>query len=811
MDSSLEEDADLAEAIRLSLLEAANSANNIRARQEQQQQQQYQPPPQQQQHQQQQQQAAAASSTRNIEFIDLTDDPEPEVKAEKIEYREPWNNYDMSLDEEMMDDEHLQYVKALSAASQEIRSQESRLEKSLSAAAAPSAAAMNGGTSFDYAHEDEDEMDEDFKKALELSLASSRASSATVSQGTSRQHQSQPQLPVSAPQVGAVERTTSSPAAIFGMSRAEMELERQERIKKRALSNGAATSRETSEDREQKRRTLHHPTPPTFNNSVSNAGRLGSSATPMASSKLYKTSSAPIPTPSTTSVRPSSSPSSAPLSASMSAPSRPQARYAPPPRTYPTSPSLSSSSEPLSASMSVPSRPQVRYAPPPRNHPTSLSSPTTSRAAFETSSSPSVAYPAQYHTASFRNTHILGTDRGKWDVRFQDLVNRNHLTKAILTTMDLEEDWLNAYIPHSIPQCRVKTWKARDDQVKGYQTVGKALYVHPPLGEFGSFHAKLMVLFYPTFVRIVISSANLVRHDWEQLVNTLYVQDFQMLSLDSPEQLGDFGSTLLAFLTAMELPEKIIRAVKRVDFRPAKVVWFQRFKVGTGSMLSTHMTSSLGKLTVKFLAEIYRASRGFTPRPRIKVDVDERVPPIKIIFPTQDHVANSRLGELGAGTVCLRREYWSSNAFPRVVMHDFELVGRHKGSLMHTKVILAKAAKPKPSLGNRPSPQSDDPRKLAGWFYVGSANCTESAWGTMSNKRSGSLQGLCINIRNWELGVVYMIETEDEMEELNRRYRGSGRGADDEPDQTFFGPLPVPYQRPVKQYYAEDEPWSDLL
>lgn len=62
-----------------------------------------------------------------------------------------------------------------------------------------------------------------------------------------------------------------------------------------------------------------------------------------------------------------------------------------------------------------------------------------------------------------------------------------------------------------------------------------------------------------------------MRHDWEQLVNTLYVQDFQMLSLDSPEQLGDFGSTLLAFLTAMELPEKIIRAVKRVDFRPAKV------------------------------------------------------------------------------------------------------------------------------------------------------------------------------------------------------------------------------------------------
>ncbi|KAF9545066.1 hypothetical protein EC957_011307 [Mortierella hygrophila] len=798
MDFGPEDDAEIAEAIRLSLLEVANSANNTRARQEQQQQQQYQPPPQQQQ--QQRQAAAAARSTRNIEFIDLTDDPEPEVKAEKIEWREPQNNYDMSLDEEVMDDEHLQYVKALSAASQEMRFQESDLERSLSAAAS-SAAVMNGGGNYDYAQEEEGEVDEDFKKAVELSLASSRSSPATASQGSSRQHQLQPQQPLSAPRVVVVERAPSSPAAIFGMSRAEMELERQERIKKRALSDGAVPSREVSEDRERKRRTLDHPTSPIFNNSVSSAGRLGSSTTPTASSsKLFKTSSAPIPTLSTTSARPSSS-----------------------------------SSSPLSASMSAPLRPQAQYVSPPRNHPTSLSSPPTSRAAFETSSSSSAAYPAKYHTASFRNTHILGTDRGKWDVRFQDLVNRNHLTKAILTTMDLEEDWLNAYIPHSIPQCRVKTWKARDDQVKGYQTIEKALYVHPPLGAFGSFHAKLMVLFYPTFVRIVISSANLVRHDWEQLVNTLYVQDFQMLSSDSPEQLGEFGSTLLAFLTAMELPDKIIRAVGRVDFRPAKVVlvpavhgWHRvdaRHTYGIACLAKVmqtrttetrewdmeYQTSSLGKLTVKFLAEIYRASRGFTPRPRIKVDVDERVPPIKIIFPTQDHVANSRLGELGAGTVCLRREFWNSNAFPRVVMHDFELVGRHQGSLMHTKVILAKAAQPKQTLSSRLPPQSDDPRKLAGWFYVGSANCTESAWGTMSNKRSGDLQGLCINIRNWELGVVYMIETEDEMEELNRRYQGSGRGADDEPDQTFFGPLPVPYRRPVPQYYAEDEPWSDLL
>ena len=52
-----------------------------------------------------------------------------------------------------------------------------------------------------------------------------------------------------------------------------------------------------------------------------------------------------------------------------------------------------------------------------------------------------------------------------------------------------------------------------------------------------------------------------------------------------------------------------------------------------------------------------------------------------------------------------------------------------------------------------------------------------------------------------------MIETEEEMEEMNQRYRGSGKGADDEEDQTFFGPLPVPYRRPLIPYTEWDHAW----
>ncbi|KAF9271135.1 hypothetical protein BGZ68_004181, partial [Mortierella alpina] len=55
-------------------------------------------------------------------------------------------------------------------------------------------------------------------------------------------------------------------------------------------------------------------------------------------------------------------------------------------------------------------------------------------------------------------------------------------------------------------------------------------------------------------------------------------------------------------------------------------------------------------------------------------------------------------------------------------------------------------------------------------------------------------------MRNWELGIVYVIETEDEMQAMTR-----GLGCK-ETDQSFFGPLPVPYKRPLKPYEALDRP-----
>jgi len=58
-------------------------------------------------------------------------------------------------------------------------------------------------------------------------------------------------------------------------------------------------------------------------------------------------------------------------------------------------------------------------------------------------------------------------------------------------------------------------------------------------------------------------------------------------------------------------------------------------------------------------------------------------------------------------------------------------------------------------------------------------------------------------MRNWELGVVYLIESEQEVESLQNR-----RSARDRSEGiNFFGPLPVPFKRPVRQYTSRDKPW----
>ncbi|KAF9932965.1 hypothetical protein BGZ65_004270 [Modicella reniformis] len=587
---------------------------------------------------------------------------------------------------------------------------------------------------FSSTSNDNGDEDEDLKRALALSLAE-----ASLSE---------------------YEKPVSTTAAILDrLSRAEMERERQERIKRKAIleNTSSATSDVTPHINVKTKRS--RPT-----------GQKSPTATATSTSALEGASLPLSPSTSTSAPRP-----------------RPQALSSLPTSTR----SPASSVFATSSSSSEPTIKQLRTP--------SFATPTSAEPSHPASSSAAIGavaqYPPQYTVATFRNTGIGGKDLGRWEIRFEDLVRKEYLVKAMLTTFVLDETWLRQYLPSTIPQCIAMHWSRDNDERAGFLVDDKVTYMHPPLNGFGSFHSKLMLLFYPTFCRVVISSANLVSHEWLQLVNTVYVQDFSYLPVPVkvPEDHGEFGFALHNFLKVMTLPDKILKAINCVDFSPAK-------------------TGSLGKLTLKFLGEFSRASRGLAARARFKVAIEERLPPIKVVFPTEQHVQESRLGEMGAGSICFQDQYWDDPTFPRRVMHDFECVGALRGSLMHSKIVLAKTIPMSSTTGRQttaPESRSTETR-CAGWFYVGSANFTESAWGTISNKKAThtSDSGLYVSTRNWELGVVYVIETEEEMQAMTKLAKANGSDvAIDGSVQTFFGPLPVPFRRPLTSYAPNDRPW----
>jgi hypothetical protein len=89
----------------------------------------------------------------------------------------------------------------------------------------------------------------------------------------------------------------------------------------------------------------------------------------------------------------------------------------------------------------------------------------------------------------------------------------------------------------------------------------------------GCFHAKLMILIYDEWIRVVISSANLISHDWEISENIVFVQDFPRYNENNTtnNDLHLFAKELKDYLLAMGLKSHIIDKLPQYDFSKAKV------------------------------------------------------------------------------------------------------------------------------------------------------------------------------------------------------------------------------------------------
>ena len=220
------------------------------------------------------------------------------------------------------------------------------------------------------------------------------------------------------------------------------------------------------------------------------------------------------------------------------------------------------------------------------------------------------------------------------------------------------------------------------------------------------------------------------------------------------------------------------------------------------------MTSSVGSLDMDFLTRIWKACQGddglaeFTRKNSTKGKASKDSPDevyktigkgFRIYFPSHETVTSSTAGY--AGTICIQSKYYDNSKFPRQLMRDCKSV--RPRVLMHNKILFVR-------------PDSGD----NSWAYIGSANCSESAWGNKLVKDKITKQPK-LNCRNWECGVLIPANSKlDSQGYKAKSPREPGGSTLESSDgslpsstlQVFDGVIPVPMQYPGEEYDGR-KPW----
>lgn len=331
----------------------------------------------------------------------------------------------------------------------------------------------------------------------------------------------------------------------------------------------------------------------------------------------------------------------------------------------------------------------------------------------------------------------------------------------------------------------------------------------------GSCHSKILLLVYPDFLRVVITSCNMMDVDTELNDNHWYIHDLPKLPTRN-NTTSEFEIELLAHLQALGTPQGFIESIRgHYDYSTVRVRLVTSVPgVHSGTKAESHgllrlrrvvmdlglklarakskeelrleiCAASIGNLNAKWLDGFFDCAigRGFVEAPETADDCE--VPKeLKIFYPTTEDV-NDETGEPepGAGNIGCHTRPWASA--PKAVKNLFHHYhSKDTGRIFHQKLIMAY------------NPQ--DAAALPHYIYVGSANLSQSAWGALEPDKKGN-EATCdlkvTKMANFECGVVV---SGDVLESLL------------EPGTKSWQDGIVPYLQTAEKYeLPRDKPWND--
>jgi hypothetical protein len=423
---------------------------------------------------------------------------------------------------------------------------------------------------------------------------------------------------------------------------------------------------------------------------------------------------------------------------------------------------------------------------------------------------PGIQFPA----GIVRKTWAFGYPR-EGDIKIEEVLQKGDLELAVLSAFQWDEEWILRKL--DLTRTKVICVVQAKGELQKTQIRANAPsmidFCFPSMaGQINCMHSKLQLLFHPSYLRVVVPSANLTPYDWGEdggiMENSVFIVDLPKKSEASESNhtaITPFCRELCYFLKAMGLDESVIRKTQTFDFSKTSEVAFvhsiggahfksdwkrtgycglglaiQELGLATKDPLNIDfVTSSIGSLNVGFLQAIYLAAQGDDgttelswrtnksaktgsgqlqlggTRAGTEVEILRRIDAaFRIYYPTHDTVLTSKAGPAAGGTICFQSRWYDSPSFPSKLLRDCR--STREGMLMHNKLIFVRPQRPSP----------DGLAESGAWAYVGSANLSESAWGRLVHDKSAKQPKL--NIRNWECGVVVPVAS-------GAKLRGHGR------------------------------------
>ncbi|XP_061819662.1 tyrosyl-DNA phosphodiesterase 1 [Nerophis lumbriciformis] len=327
---------------------------------------------------------------------------------------------------------------------------------------------------------------------------------------------------------------------------------------------------------------------------------------------------------------------------------------------------------------------------------------------------------------------------------------------------------------------------------------------------FGTHHTKMMLLWYHEGLRVVILTSNLIRADWYQKTQGMWMSPlFPRLPKGSNDTCGDsptfFKRDLLDYLASYRAPEleDWMQRIREHDLSQARV-----YLVGSApgryvgadmerwghlrlrKLLFEHADpvpgedrwavvgqfSSIGSMgpdRSKWLGGEFQRTLTTLGKSSLRPD-----PPIHLLYPSVEDVRTSLEGYPAGGSLpysiqTAQKQLWLHSYFHR---WQADATGRTH-AMPHIKTYM------------RVSP---DFTQLA-WFLVTSANLSKAAWGALEKNNTQ------VMVRSYELGVLYVPKA------FNMKTFPVQKSPF--PVSASSSGFPVPFDLPPTRYSAQDQPW----